>query len=90
VLPAAVALAELREAYDLAYAPAAAPASLLGGVVAVVLARRARVRTERTLGRVGGTATARLGRALGVLAILLALAAGVAVLTYVFLDRFTD
>ena len=89
-LPVAVALSEVQGLFELEYAAAAAPVALLGGLVAVSLARRARVRSERTLGRVGGRRTAALGRALGIVAILLAFAAGIAVATYVLLGRFAE
>ncbi len=89
-LPVAVALAELQGLFDLEYAAGAAPVALVGGVVALSLARRARVRSERTLGRVGGRRTAAFGRALGVLAILIAFATAIAAATYVTLERFEE
>jgi hypothetical protein len=89
-LPAAVAGAEVRGLYDLPFAAAAIPVAFLAGVGAVVLARRGRIRRERTLGRVGGRATGAIGKTLGVLAILTAVAAAIAVATYVALERFAN
>jgi hypothetical protein len=89
-LPVAVALAELQGLFDVEYAAGAAPLALVGGLVALSLARRARVRSERTLGRVGGRGTAAAGRALGVLAVLLAFATGIAAATYLTLERFEE
>jgi hypothetical protein len=80
-VPAAVAGAEVRGLYDLHFAAGAIPVALLLGVLAVVLARRGRIRRERTLGRVGGRASGAIGKALGVLGILSAVAAGIAVAT---------
>jgi hypothetical protein len=56
----------------------------------VLLARRARVRVERTLGRVGGLRVARVGRALGVLGIMLGLSGAISVGVYFVLTRFFD
>ena len=89
-LPAAIALAELADRYDLLQAGWAVPVALVLGFVAVVLARRARIRRERTLGRVGGERTARMGRFLGVLAIMLGLAGAISVGVYLGLTRFFE
>ena len=53
----------------------AIPVAVLLGVAAILLGRRSRRQVEWTLGRVGGLATARLGTALGVVAICLAVTA---------------
>jgi hypothetical protein len=89
-LPAAIALAELQDRYDLLQAGWAVPVALLLGFLAVWLARRARVRVERTLGRVGGERTARVGRTLGVLGIMLGLSGAIAVGIYLALTRFFE
>ena len=60
------------------------------GLVAILLARRARERVERTIGRVGGERVARAGRTLGVLGIVLALAGAIAVGVYLVLTRFFE
>ena len=54
-------------------ARAAVPVAFLLGVLAIRLARRARRRLERTLGRAGGQSPARLGRIFGWLGVYLAL-----------------
>jgi hypothetical protein len=65
-LPLAVAGTRWSEGYDLLHAGLAIPVALALGVGAVVLARRARARHERTLGRAGGLRAAAWGRALGI------------------------
>jgi small neutral amino acid transporter SnatA (MarC family) len=89
-LPTAIALAEYADRYDLLQALWAVPIALVLGFAAVWLARRARVRIERTLGRVGGERTARVGRTLGVLGIMLGLSGVVAVGVYLVLTRFFE
>lgn len=89
-LPAAIALAEVADRYDLLQAGWAVPAALVLGLVAVLLARRARTRVERTLGRVGGGRMARAGRLLGVLGIMLGLSGAIAVGVYLVLTRFFE
>lgn len=56
----------------------AIPIAAVLGVVAIVLARRSRRAIEWTIGRAGGRRAARLGWFLGVLALCLAAAAGLA------------
>lgn len=89
-LPAGIAVAELREEVELLDAAFAIPLAFVGGVLAIRLARQARRRSERTLGRVGGWAASAVGRVLGVLGILLAIAGVIAIATYYGLDRFGD
>ena len=86
-IPVAIALAEVVGYYDLLAAAAAIPVALVLGVAALVLARRARHRLQRTVGRVGGGRVARIGRALGVLGICLAITASISVGFYVVLSR---
>jgi hypothetical protein len=89
-LPVAIALAEYADRYDLLQALWAVPVALVLGLAAVLLSRRARVRVERTLGRVGGEGTARVGRTLGVLGIMLGLSGAIAVGVYLVLTRFFE
>jgi hypothetical protein len=56
----------------------------------MLLARRARFRVERTLGRVGGLRLARIGRMLGVLGIMLGLSGAISLGVYLVLTRFFD
>ena len=87
-LPVAVALAEAAELFELLDASGAIPVAGGLGIAALVLARGARLRAERTLGRVGGEGAARAGRFLGVLAICLAIAGAIAVGFYFVLQHY--
>jgi hypothetical protein len=62
--------------------------SAILGVAALVLARRARRLTERTLGRVGSRGTTRAGKLLGLLSLCLGLTAGLALGFYGLLNLF--
>ena len=84
-LPAGVALARYSDV-DLIQAGYAVAPAFVAGVAAVLFARAARRRTERTIGRVGGERTARIGRVLGVLGIYLALAGALSLAVYEILD----
>ena len=89
-LPSAIAVTEREERFELLQAAYAVPVALALGLAAVLLARRARLRVERTLGRVGGLRVARVGRALGVLAIMLGLSGAISVGVYFVLTRFFE
>ena len=89
-VPFAIAAAQLTDLLDLLHAAWAIPAAALAGVAALVLARGARRRFERTLGRVGGAGAARAGRILGVLALALATSGAIAVAFYYFLSRYAE
>jgi uncharacterized membrane protein len=89
-LPATVAAAELWDLLRLIEASAAIPISLLAGIGAIVLARSARERIRRTIGRVGGARLAWIGRALGALGVALALSGTIAVGFYLFLQRIAE
>jgi hypothetical protein len=56
------------------------------GILAIALGRRGRRNVERTLGRLGGTATARAGRLLGFLSLCLGLIAALALGFYELLN----
>jgi hypothetical protein len=66
----------------------AACGSAVLGVVALVLARRAQRRTERTLGRIGSRGTTRAGRLLGLLSLCVGLTAALALGFYALLNLF--
>ena len=87
-LPVAVAVAQLSPRVKLLQAAAAIPVAAVLGVAALLLARRAVRRAERTLGRVGGEDTARAGRVLGVLALCVAASATIAVGFYALLVHY--
>lgn len=74
-LPGAIALAVYSSTVDLPYAAAAIPVAAGLGILAIVLARRARRHSQVTLGRVGGAGLARAGSILGFLGLYLAVMA---------------
>ena len=87
-VPAAIAVTHYRDIELLHAGWAAIPAFLLG-LAALLLARAARRRTERTIGRVGGRRVTRAGRFLGSLGVYLALAAALSVGVYELLNRLS-
>jgi len=89
-LPAAIGLAQLLEAVELLDAAAAIPVAAAFAIAALVLARGARRRIERTIGRIGGVVPARVGRVLGVLGLCLAVAGAIAVASYYALSTWAD
>ena len=89
-LPAAILASRWSDGYELLHAASAIPAAALLGVGAILLARRARSRLAPTLGHPKGTRTARLGRLLGIAALLLALTAAGSVAVYAVLSLVAD
>ena len=89
-VPAAVAVAERTELFQLIEAGYAVPFAAVGGIAALLLGRGARRRIERTIGRVGGAARARIGRLLGTIALCIAASGAIALGFYWFLDRFSE
>ena len=87
-LPAAVALAQVSTRVKLLQAAGGIPVAAVLGVAALWLARRARRRSERTLGRAGGEGAARAGRVLGVLGLCLAASGAIAVAFYTLLVHY--
>ncbi len=84
-VPAAIVAAHYTDVELIDAGWSIAPAAVLG-LLALWLARRARRRTERTIGRVGGQRTARLGRFLGGLGLYLAAGGGLALGVYYLLE----
>ena len=84
-IPAAIAVAHYS-AVDLIQAGYAVPLAFALGVLAILLARFARRRSERTIGRVGGTGTSRLARVLGAVGIYFAGAGALALGVYALLQ----
>ena len=87
-LPAAIAFAQVSTRVKLLQAAAGIPVAGVLGIAALLLARRAFKRAERTLGRAGGEGAARAGRFLGVLGLCIACAGGIAVGFYYFLVHY--
>jgi hypothetical protein len=85
-MPAAIVATRYLEDYELVHAGFAIPVGMALGVGAVALARRGRMRIERTLGRAGGRRAASIGRFLGVLGFCLAVTGAISVGTYAVLS----
>jgi hypothetical protein len=84
-LPVGVVLARETERLELLDAGWALPVAAVAGLAAVSLARSARRRIERTIGRAGGSAAARSGRFLGALGLATAASGGIALALYAYL-----
>jgi hypothetical protein len=87
-VPAAVAYTHYAN-LELLKAEYAVPVGFVLGIAALWLAKRARRQSERTIGRVGGARTARLGRILGGLGVYVALTAALSVGVYELLNRLS-
>ena len=88
-LPGGVAASRYSERVDLVPGSAGGVvAGFLLGILAVLLARRARWRIQRTLGRSRGTYAARVGRALGLLGLFVALTGALALGFFGLLQLF--
>jgi hypothetical protein len=87
-VPAAVAYTHYRN-IELLKAGWAVPPALVLGFAALLLARGARRRTERTIGRVGGRRVTRVGRLLGALGVYLAAAGALSVGVYELLNHLS-
>jgi hypothetical protein len=81
-IPVGVYLTDQRNDLRLIHAGFVVPVAFVLGVAAIRLARRARRRLERTLGRAGGEVPARLGRILGWLGVYLALIGAISLAVY--------
>ncbi|MEP6910337.1 MAG: hypothetical protein ABI896_07905 [Actinomycetota bacterium] len=82
VVPIAVLVTETRSDLRLLHAGFAVPVSAVLAIAAIRLARRARLRLERTLERAGGLRTARAGQVLGWFALYIALIESIALGVY--------
>jgi hypothetical protein len=81
-IPVAILVTEQRDDLRLLHAGFAVPVAFVLGVVGIRLARRARRKLERTIGRAGGAVPARLGRVLSWLGVYLALIGAISLLVY--------
>ena len=77
-IPVAILITNYRNDLRLIHAGYSVPVAAILGIVAIRLARRARRRLERTVGRAGGAVPARLGRILGWLGLYCALIGAIA------------
>ena len=84
-LAAGVLLPRVRDEVEPLEALIVTPAAFLSALVAIAMARRARFDFQRTLGRIGGDGVAAVARALGIVALLVSLTAGLAVGVYAVL-----
>ena len=86
-VPAGVVLSGQLAGMTLVDAAWSIPVAAAGGVAALLFARGARGRIQRTLERAGGRGRARLGRILGIAGICIALSGAIAVGFYELLVR---
>jgi hypothetical protein len=86
--PVAFAAANELQRVSLVQATGATCASVVLGGAAILLARRARRQIERSIGRIGGEATARVGRLLGAISLFVGLTAALALGFYGLLNLF--
>jgi hypothetical protein len=86
-MPLAILGTRYSAAYRLLDAGYAIPLGLVLGVGALVLARSARRRDERSLGRLGGQMAIRWGRILATTGICFALTSLISVAVYAFLQH---
>ena len=84
-IPAAVLYADRSDRVQLIWSGVAVPVAFAVGIAAIAAARAGRRRSELTLVRRSGAATARVGRFLGLLALLLAGTGTIALAVYALL-----
>lgn len=81
-LPVAIVATRYSSSYDLLHAGFAIPLSVLTGIGALVLSRKARALDRATLGSTEGGKAATWGRALGIVGLCIAASATIAVAVY--------
>ncbi len=89
-MPAGVVLARESEHVTLRAATGSIAVAFVLGWLAILQARRGREYVQLTLERAGGIGTARVGRLLGILGVLLAITAALAVGFWGLLTLFAD
>jgi hypothetical protein len=89
-IPIGIVLARELEQVTLVDSSGSVLAGALRGWIAIVLARRARERIQITLGRAGGGGAARVGRLLGILGLLVAGTAALALGFWGLLSMFAE
>jgi hypothetical protein len=90
VLLGAAAAARLMDEVGLAEAAPAVPLGLILSLASLSLARRARFEHQRTLGRVGGTGLTAAARFLGMVALIVAVTASLALAVFAVLALVLD
>jgi hypothetical protein len=90
VLVGAAAAGRLLDQVGLTEAAPAVPIGLVLALVSVSLARRARFEHQRTLGRVGGAGLATAARVLGLVALIVAVTATLALAVFAVLTLALD
>jgi hypothetical protein len=88
IAPLGFLAANKLDRVTLVQATAATCASAVFGAVAILLARRGLRNIERSLGRLGGEGTARVGRLLGAISLAIGLTAALALGFYALLNLF--
>jgi hypothetical protein len=86
--PAGFVAARQLDRVTIIQATAATAASAVLGLLAILLARRGFRNIERSIGRVGGEGSARVGRLLGAISLFIGLTAGLALGFYALLNFF--
>jgi hypothetical protein len=81
-IPVAILVTEQRDDLRLLHAGVAVPVAFVLGFAGIRLARRARRRLDRTIGRARGAVTARFGRLFSWLGVYLALIGAISLLVY--------
>ena len=81
-IPVAIVVTEQQGDLRLLHAGVAVPVAFVLGFIGIRLAKRARRRLERTLGRAGGAVPARTGRVLSWLGVYFALIGAIALGVY--------
>jgi hypothetical protein len=89
-MPLAIVGTRFAHTYRLLDAGYAIPLGLVLGVAALLVAREARRRDERSLGRLGGRRAVRAGRILGTLGLCLALTALISLGVYELLQYLAN
>ena len=90
LLIGAAAAARLSSKIGLVEAVPAVPVALLLAVVSLSMARRARFEHQRTLGRAGGTGLTLAARGLGMVALIVAVTAALALAVFAVLTLALD
>jgi hypothetical protein len=90
VLIGAAAAARLLDQVGLTEGAPAVPIGLVLALVSVSLARRARFEHQRTLGRVGGAGLTKAARVLGLVALIVAVTATLALAVFAVLTLVLD